>query len=124
VTNSATVVVGRDAESEINALRIQVQRLGVKKKEMQKAGQGGGFVEGCLPTEKLSLQVLQSTVYPQYYLTNAPCLQSNMDKLAGLQSYLAGMNARLVEEGGDERKRRAIADKVGGLQVQPVQTVF
>jgi len=34
-----------------------------------------------------------------------------MDKLAGLQSYLAGMEARLFEEGGDERKRKAIVDK-------------
>jgi len=85
VANRATVVVGRNAESEIAILRSEVQRLRAKKKEMEKSGQASGFVEGCINSEKLSLQ-------------------ANMDKLFELQSHVADLKARVVEESGEAGK--------------------
>jgi hypothetical protein len=94
VRNSATVVISQDADTEIERLQRQVERLRAKKKGMEESGQAGGFVEGCLPTEKLSLQ-------------------SNMKKLAGIRSNLTDLKTMLIEAGsGDQRKRKAIAEKI------------
>ena len=96
VTNNATVVVGRNADSEIETLQGQVQRLRAKKKELEELGQGSGFVKNCLNTEKLGLQ-------------------SNMDKLAAIRANLADLKARLIEVGsgsGHQKTRKAISEKI------------
>ena len=81
VRNRPAVVVGRDTESEIGLLQGEVQRLRTKKRAMEESGQGSGFVEGCIHSERLSLQ-------------------ANMDKLAAIQTRVSDLKARLVEKPG------------------------
>lgn len=92
VANRATVIVGRDAENEIGRLESEARRLRTKKKDMERSGQGSGFVEGCINSEKLSLL-------------------ANMGKLAALQKHVADLKARLVEE-----RRTATASKLEAAQ--------
>lgn len=45
VSNKATVVVGRNAKDEVGSLQADIQLLTRKKKEMERKGQGAGFVK-------------------------------------------------------------------------------
>ena len=45
MSNKATVVVGRNAKDEAGALQADIQLLTRKKKEMERKGQGAGFVK-------------------------------------------------------------------------------
>jgi len=45
VSNKATVVVGRNAKDEAGSLQADIQLLTRKKKEMERKGQGAGFVK-------------------------------------------------------------------------------
>ena len=45
VSNKATVVVGRNAENELGSLQAEIQLLTRKKKDMERKGQGAGFVK-------------------------------------------------------------------------------
>ena len=88
----ATIVVGQNAAKEIGTLEEEVQCLRVKKRAMDRAGQGPGFVKGCINSEKVSLQ-------------------ANMDRLIILQNNLNDLKVRLVETRSDT-KRLNIAKRI------------
>jgi hypothetical protein len=87
VTNKATVVVGQNAAREMGTLKEEVRCLRSKKKAMDRAGQGPGFVKGCINSEKVSLQ-------------------ANMDRLVILQNNLADLKVRLVETRSDAQRSK------------------
>ena len=90
VKNRATVVVGSDAEGEIASLRRQVSDLRARKRAMDAEGLGSGFVEGCIHSERVSLQ-------------------KNMDKLAVIEARVGELKTRLVEAGGGRALRERLA---------------
>ena len=93
VSNKATVVVGRNASNEIDLLKQSIQNLQRKKKEMEKNGQGCGFVKNLELNHEREM------------------LENNMLKLETLQSYLADLKIKLVETRSDT-KRNQINTKI------------
>eukprot|EP00505_MAST-04D_sp_SCG-Rhode-Island_P002607 Stramenopile-MAST_4_protein_2607 len=87
VANRATMVVGRNIDHEVEGLRSDIRWLQDRKKSMERAGQGSGFVDGCILSEKLSLR-------------------TNMEKLKSLQSHLAQLKIKRMEVGS------TLADKL------------
>ena len=94
VTNRATIVIGQNADDEIGRLNMDIDRLRNKIQEMRKSGLSGGFVEGCIHSEKLSLM-------------------SNMEKLEGIQKQVGDLKTRLIETGdGSKRTVATIGEKL------------
>ena len=93
VSNKATVVVGRNASNEMDLLKQSIQNLQRKKKEMEKNGQGCGFVKNLELNHEREM------------------LENNMLKLETLQSYLADLKIKLVETRSDT-KRNQINTKI------------
>ena len=97
VSNQATVVTGQNVRAEMDALRSEVNYLRKKKREMEKAGQGSGFVEGCVNTERISLQ-------------------ANMDKLEAIRARIADLKVKIVEVGHNPAKARDVKRTLAAVQ--------
>ena len=70
-------MTGQNVRAEMDALRSEVNYLRKKKREMEKAGQGSGFVEGCVNSERISLQ-------------------ANIDKLEAIRARIADLKVKVV----------------------------
>jgi hypothetical protein len=92
VSNRATVVVGRDASSAMDDLRLDIDSLQRKVKEMCDSGMAGGFVRGCQVTERQSLE-------------------ANMAKHASAQGDVVRFKA-MVAEADSGRRRRLMEEKL------------
>jgi hypothetical protein len=98
VSNKSTVVRGSNANEEIAKIKKEVARLARKKKQLVEEGHAGGFVAGCVNTEKQSLT-------------------SNMDKLAQCQLQLGALKKTMMEVvghtvGGGKGKRHALSLRI------------
>ena len=94
VSNRATVVVGRDASSAMDDLRLNIDSLARKVKEMRDSGMAGGFVRGCQVTERQSLE-------------------ANMAKHESAQGDVERFKAMVVEAGSG-RRRASMEEKLSG----------
>ena len=94
VSNRATVVVGRDASSAMDDLRLNLDSLARKVKEMRDSGMADGFVRGCQVTERQSLE-------------------ANMAKHESAQGDVERFKAMVVEAGSG-RRRASMEEKLSG----------
>ncbi len=92
VSNDASSVIGQDARARRQVLQREEEGLRAKKRAMESAGQGSGFVQGCINSEKNSLQ-------------------TNMVKLNSLEAQLAGLKVQQTEA-ADRAETATLANKI------------